>query len=249
MINNIRNVVHGATTPNYSNALESISMTIYSRKNPPVGYYVYAYLRLDGSPYYLGKGYGKRAWNLHENIKRPKYRYIIILEQGLTEIGALALERRYIRWYGRKDLGTGILRNRTDGGEGTSGLDPWNKGLKLPGHGGRKKGTKWSAEERKVQLDSRSDPTYYSYLKDPVRCAKISDAQRGRAGTSTGKVWYNDGIKEHYGDVVPDGFTKGRLINNSSKIGMRWFNDGLINKQYRQGEEPKGYVSGRVIKK
>jgi len=97
-------------------------MSIYSKTNPPEDSYLYAYLREDGTPYYIGKGTYRRAWEKGRGeIQLPSDRNrIVILEAGLNEVGALALERRYIRWYGRMDKNTGILRNMTDGGDGAA---------------------------------------------------------------------------------------------------------------------------------
>jgi hypothetical protein len=85
-------------------------------------YYTYAYLREDRTPYYVGKGTGKRAYKPHTNVPKPKERNrIIILKENLTEQEAFRHEIYMIAVLGRKDLGTGILRNLSPGGYGGSG--------------------------------------------------------------------------------------------------------------------------------
>ena len=84
-------------------------------------YYVYAYLRPDGTPYYIGKGKDKRVYANHR-VKVPTDKSKIkIIAHNLSEHESFLLETRLISLYGRKDLGTGVLRNLTNGGEGESG--------------------------------------------------------------------------------------------------------------------------------
>ena len=85
-------------------------------------YYTYAYLREDKTPYYIGKGRGRRIHCTQRTIKPPKDKSLILfLKKGLTEAEAFKHEIYMIFVLGRKDLGTGILRNRTNGGDGASG--------------------------------------------------------------------------------------------------------------------------------
>jgi len=76
-----------------------------------------------GTPYYVGKGRGNRAYSKNRKItRRPTDpSRIVFVAIGLTEQEAFQEETRLIKQYGRIDLGTGCLRNRTDGGEGQCG--------------------------------------------------------------------------------------------------------------------------------
>ena len=82
-------------------------------------FYVYGYFREDGTPYYIGKGSGYRAWSKTRSIHKPTDKSRIkILADGLTEEEAYSWEADLIALLGRKDIGTGCLRNTIDGGSG-----------------------------------------------------------------------------------------------------------------------------------
>jgi len=76
-------------------------------------YYVYAYLREDETPYYIGKGCQNRHLDCHRYVVVPPEERIVLLNENLTEQESFSIEAEYIKTYGRKGIDPGgILENR-----------------------------------------------------------------------------------------------------------------------------------------
>jgi hypothetical protein len=156
-------------------------------------FYVYAYLRTkDLTPYYIGKGKDNRAWQKSHSVIVPKdLNRIVILETNLTELGAFAIERRMIKWYGRKDLGSGILHNQTDGGDGSAGIIPWNKNVKIGSYLSEKGRKIISEANKKLRKDThkeRISDALKGKPKSEEHKKKLSEAGKGNVPWNKGKT-------------------------------------------------------------
>jgi len=199
-------------------SLMGATAMIFNRQNPPPGYYVYLYLRKkDLSPYYVGKGKGRRAWDNSHHVKVPTdMDRIIIIEHSLTNAAACFIEKVHIRMWGRVDLGTGILRNMTIGGDGVSGYKHRPETLEKMRQSmlGRKQSPEHSEKiSKSLRGKSKSNPPWNKGLKLPPQTAEANAKRRaalqGRQlseetkekmsqasiGKNKGRIPWNKGLK------------------------------------------------------
>lgn len=87
-------------------------------------FYIYIHVSLNGKTFYVGKGFGDRAWRKN-NRNKDWHRIanegyaIFIIANNLSELDAFNAEIKMISAIGRRNL-----VNKTDGGDGLSGYIP-----------------------------------------------------------------------------------------------------------------------------
>jgi len=187
-------------------------------------YYTYAYLREDKTPYYMGKGKGDRINSKQRSIKPPKDKSrILLLKQNLTEAEAFKHEIYMIFLYGRKDLGTGILYNMTNGGEGSSGWVPSEESRKKMSQSSK---GKTHSEESKIKMSEAHKGNTYCLGKTLSEKHKknLSEANKGEKNSFYGKTHSEESRKKisdiHKGKTVSE--ETRRKIGEESKGNTNW---------------------------
>ena len=168
-------------------------------------YYIYAYLRDDSTPYYIGKVKDRRAWSVCRNIKKPADKSKIVkLYAHLTEEQAYDIEIFLIKFFGRKDINTGILRNLTDGGGGPNGrhgMKHTEESKRKMSEAGKGKnyrtGTKHTEESKRkmssAHMGKKLSAEHVENIRKVVTGRKFTDEHKQKIGQANkGKKRSND---------------------------------------------------------
>lgn len=198
----------------------------------------------DYTPLYIGKGKGERykdhLSDCRNKIFENKIAYwkrndiepmIEFIETNLTEEEALELEITLIKNLGRLDKGTGPLLNLTDGGEGVSGIIPWNKG-KTIGSRLTEKGSKKISEANKGKPKSNGKKVSEALKGKP----KSEEHKKAISESLKGNEPWNKGKELHY-----DVWSKGKTFTDEHKKKLSESHKGRANT-----EEQKAKISAKL---
>jgi hypothetical protein len=176
-------------------------------------FYSYLWLRSKagfapaGTPYYAGKGSGNRACSAQHNVRPPKDRSRIVIFPMLNEAEAFESEMALIELFGRQDNGTGILRNRTDGGDGPSGYKFTEDQLRRVTEKNRKQAadSKWqqAQAEGMARAEMFASPKYQKNVAEANR-KKAADPEwqeanrKGSHNRYHVKGWFSEKTGKHF---------------------------------------------------
>lgn len=190
-------------------------------------FYSYLWLRAnDDSPWYVGKGSGKRAYQRCKGHWAPKNRTRIFVFSQDSEADAFESEMALIALFGRKDLGTGCLHNTSDGGEGGSNPAASTRAKQAQAKLGNKinLGMRRSAESRarmstshlgkrdSFETRAKKSAAKSGISKSPEHAANIGTAVRLWRAAKTYPAW-NKGLKMPSVSAKMMGNTNGRKQN------------------------------------
>jgi len=235
----------------------------------PYRFYTYAYLRKNKTPYYIGKGSGGRICKKGKGeVNPPKDKLrIIFLKQNLTEEEAFRHEIYMIAVFGRKDLGTGILYNKTNGGDGICGVvrtEEWRRKQseamkgKTPSPETR---AKLSAANKNITPETRAKMSAANKGKthSPETKAKMSAAKKNITPETRAKISAaKKGIpRSPETRAKLSAVNKGKTHSQESKEKMSaakkgeiWITNGIQSRRISKNDIiPEGFRKGRTLTK
>jgi len=158
-------------------------------------FYTYCYLDLNKRPYYIGKGTGRRAYHVHDNVSVPPKDRVLILKNNLTEEEAFNHEMYMIFLFGKKSEG-GILENINDGGR-----------YNTPPSWIGKKHTEETKQKISKSVSGKNHPFYGKSLteehKNKIKETKkktpqyFSESSRQKMSIAKKKYWENKKLERH----------------------------------------------------
>lgn len=216
-------------------------------------FYVYVYRdprpTKNNQPVYVGKGTGDRDishWSkgshnkpFQDFIAHLKQRGFVAICQRVFETEdeeiAFAKERELVALYGRRDLGTGSLFNRTDGGEGASGAIR-------------------TAEEREFlradSLDKWQRPEYRAKVVAAQQAAQRTPEARARKATASTATWRDPKVrnKRAHGIKVSRSAEQSKA-KTSAQAKAQWSDPDYAAKQTANNKEIANREEVKAAKK
>lgn len=174
-------------------------------------FYVYGhYIPNSDIPFYIGKGTGRRYKKTDNRNKWwkhivDKYGYESkIIKDGLAEHDACELEQQLIAEYGRRDLGTGVLVNLTDGGETSKGVVLTEEQRAARSEHSKKMWATFSEEKKEqIRLKKKEWRESLSTEERKTLSEKISKASKGRVHNEKSRK-RNSEARKRYWKTAPD---------------------------------------------